>query len=288
MVAYRFCRPDDMALICRAVNECHNVHFPGTPPLTEGGLRSEIKELDVWVSNAMVARQGEEPIGVLMGTKRPDEVLIHRLGVRSDYQRRGHGGHMLMSLSHKLAVLGPPRLVAEVPEDLAGGVPFFESAGYRVEGELADYLRTPDPEPRAVPEELFLPTTVDELLDQNLLEASAETSWARRIETLKNRREQLSGLAIASPERTEAFVLVRPSDPPEAFQDVVAWGCRDGERTDLFLRLLLERLEATGAAPLRLPRWSQTEAAAAGPLLDALGFAPGRRYRRWASEAIPA
>ena len=33
--------------------------------------------------------------------------------------RQGHGRHLLTSLSSKLAILGPPRMVAEVPETFA-------------------------------------------------------------------------------------------------------------------------------------------------------------------------
>jgi len=292
MVAYRFCRPDDIPLICQAVNECYNVHFPGTAPLTVEGLKSEVRELDVWVSNAMVARQGSEPIGILMGTKRPEEVLIHRLGVRPDYQRKGHGGHMLMSLSHKLAVLGPPRLVAEVPEDLDAGRSPFGGVGFQVEGGHTDLVRSlglrHSASPQVVPEEIFLPTTVDELLDQELLEVAPDASWARRLKTLQNRSASLQGMAIAPSERTEAFLLYRLADPPESFADIVAWGCRDEERRELFLRLLLDRLEAATGLELRLPRWSDEEVARAGPLLDGLGFVAGQRYRRWAAEAIPA
>ena len=288
MVAYRFCRPDDIPLICRAVNECYNVHFPGTVPLTVEGLRSEVKELDVWVSNAMVARQGSEPIGVLMGTKRPDEVLIHRLGVRADYQRQGHGGHMLMSLSHKLAVLGPPRLVAEVPEDLPGGISVFESGGYRVEGELTDYIRRRGPREDPVPEDLFIPITMAELEDQGLLREALDPPWCRSRRTLHNRRDLLGGLAIASPERAEAYVLFRPASPPDSCLDVLAWSCRDPARESLLLDLLLRRLEQESPQDLRIPRLTETEEREAAPFLQACRFSAGQRYRRWVSAAVPA
>lgn len=298
MVAYRFCRPDDMPLICEAVNACFNVHFPGTPTLDVEGLRKEVKELDVWISNAMVARQGDDPIGVLMATKRPDEVLIHRVGLRPDYQRQGHGGHMLMSLSHKLAVLGPPRLTAEVPEDVDGLLPFFHSAGYQDEATLQDYVRPRPEAPEPVPEELFLPTTVDELEEQDLLEAPATRPWVRSMPTLLNRRDVFQGWALAGPERTEAFLLARPADPPEAFLDVVAWGARDDDRRAFFLDLLVRRLEqglpaeeqieAFATLPVRLPRLTPEEIKRDEAFLKGSGFEPGRRYRCVASEAVPA
>jgi len=166
MVSYRFCRPDDMALLCRAVNECFNVHFPKTVPLTVDGLKTRSRELNVWVSNAMVATEGEEPIGIMMGTKRPDEVSIHLIGIRPDYQRRGHARHMLTSLSQKLAVLGPPKLLAEVPADRPEVLSLFEASGYHRRDRLTDFLRPREQSANPAPEGLLLPTTVGELRDQ--------------------------------------------------------------------------------------------------------------------------
>lgn len=287
MVAYRFCRPDDMPLICRAVNECYNPHFPGVPPLTVDGLRKEIQEVSVWVSNAMVAREGDEPVGVMVGTKRPEEVLIHRVGVRDDYQRRGHGRHMLTSLSHKLAVLGPPRLIAEVPDDRDDLQAFFEASGYHREIPYTDYLHDPDAAPaRTVPEELVIPITLAQVEEQELLTIPPGVAWERTRATLEGRGEALQGWAIATPERVEAFALGRPADPPEETFDILAWGTHDPERRELLLGLLTPYLQTATGRPLRLPRLSQEETAAQD--LKALGFRPGPVYHRYASEAVPA
>ena len=67
----------------------------------------------------MVAFSGSDPIGVLIGAKRPSGTLVHKIAVHPDHRRQGHGRHLLTSLGSKLAILGPPRMVAEVPETLA-------------------------------------------------------------------------------------------------------------------------------------------------------------------------
>ena len=67
----------------------------------------------------MVAFEGREPVGVLLGAKRRDATLVHALRVHPEHRRRGHARHLLTSLGQKLAILGPPRLVAEVPADRA-------------------------------------------------------------------------------------------------------------------------------------------------------------------------
>ena len=285
MVAYRFCRPDDMPLICRAVNACYNAFFPGKPRLTLEALRSEIQEESVWVSNAMVAREGEEPIGVLVGTKRPEEVLIHRIGVRRDYQRRGHGRHMLTSLSQKLAVLGPPRLIAEIPADRRDLLQFFEASSYRREVSFTDFLREEGPR-QAIPEGLVFPITLEEVREYGFLEVGSEVAWRRSRATLEGRGAGLEGWGVGAAEQLEAFVLGRSADPPESFFDILYWGCRDADRSALFLGLLSRFVEGQGRGPLRLPRMSEREVSQYD--LDALGFRAGRSYLRYAAEATPA
>ena len=55
MPSYRFCRPDDIPYLVRAVNECWDVHFPEAPRMTVDRYREEMRTLDVWPSNSLVA-----------------------------------------------------------------------------------------------------------------------------------------------------------------------------------------------------------------------------------------
>lgn len=283
MPAYRFCRPDDVPRLVRAVNRCYDVHFPGAPPLTVAGLRAEMKELDVWPSSSMVALAGDEPIAVLIGTRREREVLVVRLGVRPDHLRRGHGAHLVTSLGQKLAVLGPPRLVAEVPLDLPAAAAFFAALGYRREADFTDWTRLPGgAEP--VPAELTVPVTVDDVADAGLLEPAAGVAWERARESLVGSKDAFDGLAIATPERLEAYVLARPR---EDAVDVVAASCRDPAQAEVYLGLLLRAVVGgAGAVTVRLPRLADGELPPA--VLERLGFAPGRRYARFAVVARAA
>lgn len=280
MPAYRFCRPDDVPQLVRAVNDCYNVHFPGTAPMTVEAFRVEMKELGVWPSNSMVALAGDEPIAVLIGTKREREVSILRLGVRPDHLREGHGAHLVTSLGQKLAVLGPPRLVAEVPLEPPGPAAFFAALGYQREASFADWTRHGGGvEP--VPEELTIPVTVDEIFDAGLLEPAGDVAWGRTRETLVGAKESLTGLAIATPERLEAYLLLRER---QVRLDVVATGCREQVREDLYLGLLLRSVLAKSVLPVRLPRLASDELPPA--LLRGLGFEPGRRYVRYAATVL--
>lgn len=289
MPSYRFCRPDDIPYLVRAVNECYDVHFPGSEPMTVERFRAEMKELDVWPSNSMVASSGEGPIAVLIGTKRPREVLIRRLGVRPGHRRQGHGRHLVTSLGQKLAVLGPDRLVAEVPRALPGAAGFFSAAGYRREATYVDWSRPPATvEP--VPEELFIPTTVDELIDHGLLPTGRGAAWERQRETLVNRKDDLRGMAIASPERLEAFLLHRAAEGGSVLE-VAAAGARQSQQREVFLTLLLRQLAGGSEGGLSVPKLTVEGRASdelPSPVLAALGFEAGDRHDRYAAVATPA
>lgn len=136
MVAYRFCRPDDIPLLVSAINRCYTPHFPAAPALTVDDFRREMREAGLWPSNCMVATAGDEPVAVVLGTKAAGEVEVRRIGVAPGHQRHGHGRHLLASLGHKLAVLGPPRLVADVPVTLPAALAFFAALGWREEARV--------------------------------------------------------------------------------------------------------------------------------------------------------
>lgn len=284
MTAYRFCRPDDIPVLVQAINDCYDVYFPDQPPMTVERFRAEMQGLDVWPSNCMLAISGKDPVAVLIGTKRDHEVLVHHIGVRPGYERQGHGSHMVNSLSQKLAVLGPPRLVAEVPQAIHGLDLFFEASGYSFETTYVDYWN-PGLLGELAPEELVIKITVEELLDAEVLEVPGAVAWERQIATLHNRRDELLGLAVASPERIEAYCLYRKPVSGGDVQILAARGL-DPKREKVFLGLLFRHLSAELSRPLLLPKVSEAELPA--QLLAALGFEPGERYDRYTAIATPA
>ena len=158
----------------------------------------------------MVAFSGPDPIGVLIGAKRASATLVHTIAVHPEHVRQGHGRHLLTSLGSKLAILGPPRIVAEVPESLAPARALFSACGYAEEAVLTDYvLRTEDLAGEAGPPgRLLIPVTVDDLAANGLFdEEQPRVCWGRSLETLTARKDDLQGVAIASDERLEAYLL---------------------------------------------------------------------------------
>jgi GNAT superfamily N-acetyltransferase len=283
MSAYRFCRSDDIGLLVDALNRCWAPYFPDEPPVTPAVFKRSIRDLQVWCSSSMVAFSGPDPIGVLIGAKRPSGTLVHKIAVHPDHRRQGHGRHLLASLGSKLAILGPPRIVAEVPESLAAGCGLFSACGYVEEAVLTDYvLEWPARSERgdaARVEGFVIPVTVDDLAANGLLgeappspSASAaqvdrQVCWKRSVETLTARKNDIAGLAVASDERIEAYVLYLTCGMGETEIVSLRSFIDDGGAR---LKQLLSQLRARGMETFRLPKVHPAEISK--EFLEMLGF----------------
>jgi GNAT superfamily N-acetyltransferase len=292
--SYRFCRTDDIALLVDALNRCWSPYFPEEPPMTPAAFKRSIRDLQVWCSSCMVAFSGSDAIGVLIGAKRPSGTLVHKIAVHPDHRRQGHGRHLLDSLGSKLAILGPPRIVAEVPETLGAGCALFTACGYVEEAILIDYV-LPDEDDAAVVqnrpalreranvarvEGFVIPVTIDDLVANGLLgEEHPQTCWERSVESVTARKDEIEGLAVASDERIEAYVLYLKSGEILSLRSLVEG---DGAR----LQQLLSQLHSRDMRHLRFPKVHPAEISTL--LLEALGFRAASAHRLYAARARSA
>ncbi len=280
MPGYRFCRTDDIALLAHALNRCFVVHLPERLPLSVDDFKREIRELDVWCSSCMVVSADAEPIGVITGAKRERETLIHRIGVHPDFLRRGHARHLLESLSQKLAVLGPARMVAEVPEDLPTVRSLFEAVGSQAEQRFADFRLAKPLAPPAATGGVSA-ASLDDLLRYEALDPSVSRSWERSLETLQNRKDQIRGLAIASDTRVEACALFRDL-PRHGRREIVGFGgYRDtsGAEARALQEIVVRVACQAGSLAVTIPRISSEEIS--WDRLESLGFQRERTYTRY-------
>ncbi len=288
MSAYRFCRSDDIGLLVDALNRCWLPYFPDEGPVTPAAFKRSIRDLQVWCSSCMVAFSGSDPVAVLIGAKRPSGTLVHKIAVHPDHRRQGHGRHLLASLGSKLAILGPPRIVAEVPETLTPACELFSASGYVQEAILTDHaLERPALSERgdAAPVEAFvIPVTVDDLAANGLLGGChPQVCWQRSVETLTARKDEIAGLAVASDERIEAYVLYIGSGTVETEIVGLRWFVDDGGTR---AAQLLSRLGARGMERLRFSKVHPAEISK--EQLETLGFSPVGRHRLYAARARSA
>ncbi len=197
--------------------------------------------------------------------------------------RKGHGRHLLTSLSAKLAILGPPHLVAEIEAANAPARALFKACGWREARTYVNYLaETPAASP--APPGLVIPVTATDLSDIALPPPDAPRSWERTRGTLLARTERLNGLAITHGERLDAALLyTREPDGRTAIWNLsVAPDATGRDAAAILLRDLAQR----EPAPITLPRMDETEID--GSLLRELGFVPGASTIGLASDATAA
>jgi hypothetical protein len=295
--SYRFCRTDDVSLLVDALNRCWSPYVPDQPPLTPATFKRSIRDLQVWCSSCMVAFSGSDPIGVLIGAKRPHATLVHTIAVHPDHCRQGHGRHLLDSLGSKLAILGPPRIVAEVPETDAAARGLFGACGYVQEAVLTDYVHESGGSTRRDPltgsgssratsgderaplggaGRMVIPVTVDDLEANGLLgDAQPQSCWQRSAETLKARKDDLEGLAVASDERIEACLLWSAAGEILALRSFV----EDGGAG---LARLVAELRARTPGSFWIPKVNPAEIS--HEILETLGLRPARRHVVYAAK----
>jgi GNAT superfamily N-acetyltransferase len=299
--SYRFCRTDDIGLLVDALNRCWAPYYPDEPPVTAASFKRSIRDLQVWCSSCMVAFAGPDPIAVLTGAKRPSGTLIHRIAVHPDHVRQGHGRHLLTSLSSKLSILGPPRMVAEVPATLDAARGLFGATGYVEESVLTDYVlegRASSERSRVARVEGFIiPVTVDDLTANGLLgEDHPPTCWERSVETLTARKDEIAGFAVASDERIEAYLLyveigklggAMPDSQITRFPDFQILALRSFvEDEGARLEQLLAHLRAAGTGTLRFAKVHPAEIAQ--DLLTSVGFLSDGTHVLYAAAARPS
>jgi ribosomal protein S18 acetylase RimI-like enzyme len=246
-------------------------HFGPESAITVDDFKRGIKEIGLWSSSCMVAFEGDEPIGVLIAAKRDrDANYVHRLAVKPGWERQGHGRHLLTSLVDKAAILGPPRVVAEIAAEWSTINAFFAKSGFVEERRYGDFVRDAGAtagiaadDPRAA---LVVSLSLDELLESGALAAPSARAWRRTEASLRARAGTLTVLAVAT-DRIEAHLVTAPS--ADGSVEVLAIGAEPGPQGAALLGLLLGRASETEAA-LRIPGIADEETCF--DTLWALGF----------------
>ena len=248
--------------------------------MTPAAFKRSIRDLQVWCSSCMVAFSGSDPIGVLIGAKRPSGTLIHRIAVHPDHRRQGHGRHLLDVARLEARDSRPSSNRRRSPRDSRPACGLFSASGYVQEAVLTDYVRracAARARRRRASRRFVIPVTVDDLAANGLLEEDdPQVCWERSVETLTARKDDIAGLAVASDERIEAYLLyVTSAAEILSLRTFIEDG---GAR----LEQLLSRLRAE-AWNLPVPKVHPAEISK--ELLETLGFRPAGGHRLYTGKA---
>jgi hypothetical protein len=112
-----------------------------------------------------------------------------------------------------------------------------------------------------------------------LLKPVPQVCWKHAVETITARKDDIAGLAVASDERIEAWVLYEPRAPEVEILALRTFIGDGGAR----LHQLLSRLRAQGLTTFRFPKVQPSEISQ--ELLETLGFRPADRHFLYATKA---
>ena len=171
-------------------------------------------------------------------------------------------------------------MIAEVPETLAPACELFSASGYVQEALLTDYVLQREEDDLREVVVFVIPATLDDLAANGLLgEADSQVCWNRSVETLTARKDDIAGLAVASDERIEAYVLYAAHVPTAEILSLRTFIEDGGAR----LKQLLSRLSAQGMRAFRFPKVHPSEISS--DYLQPLGFRPGGGHLLYAANA---
>ena len=213
MASYRFCRSDDVGLLVDAYNACYRP-VTGFTPIDVDQFKRWIRTLELWTSSCMVASEGEKLLGVLLAAKREEENCVLAIGIDEPVRHQDHGRHLMTSLSQKLAILGPHRMICEVPSNQERIIRFLEHCDYSAEAELHDYLLE-QPTAAPAPAAMIAEVSLDDIDSAEFSDVTNQICWGRAPRAIARREEYFKSLrcvALVGVERLEAALIFEENE----------------------------------------------------------------------------
>ena len=268
MPSYRFCRPDDLGLIVRAINQCCHIHETNTPEMTEERLKAHMTLFAVRPGNCMVALERQQPVAAIISTRREAGAWIQTLGCQPAFQRRGIASQLVEALVRKIAIQRTEDITVDVPEDNDAALNFFQAVGFEERGRLVTLEGEPGSSVSPSGEVIQAPAAV--LLDSYEAFHVIPACWERSADSLDGYGELVQGYAYRKNGALQGYLLHQGS----TILDLACAPDTDAARVSA---VLLDHLHAAVPSPFTLPKVN-----AADPLFDILqqqGLQPVRSYR---------
>lgn len=266
MPSYRFCRPDDLELIVRAINQCCRIHEPDTPAMTEERLKAHMTLFAVRPGNCMVALDRNQPVAAVISARREGEAWIQTLGCQPAFQRRGIASQLVEALVRKIAIQRTEDIAVDVPEDNEAALQFFQSVGFEERGGLVTMEGQRVRSGGASGEAVRAPA-LDLLQDYETFHASTPC-WERSADSLAGYGELLHGYAYRDNGTAQGYLL---------YQDTTIFdlACAPGADAARVATVLLNQLPA--GLPLTFAKVGVNDPLAG--ILHQQGLQPVQRFR---------
>jgi GNAT superfamily N-acetyltransferase len=267
MPSYRFCRPDDLTLIIRAINACYLMHYPEAPAMTEERLKEHMTLFHVRPGNCMVALERQQPVGVVVSTKRDYGVWIQALGCQPAFQRRGIATQLLEALVRKITIQRAPLVTVNVPTTNTPALRFFEAVHFTARGRYVSYQGF-------LTEMPGLPGSIEVVAPPDLLAYYAPfhttpACWERNAESLAGYGALPQGYAYYAQGTVQGYLIHRD----DTILDLALAPQADAQQVSTALLGCMHAAGWTHATLAKVP-----EGEPIGLVLARLGFTPTADY----------
>lgn len=154
-------------------------------PMNVARLQAYIDTYDCDLTRSVVAREGDQILGLAMLGVRPGHTWITRLGVLPVKRRNGSGEQMMRYLIDQSQKLGVEHIILEVIKNNVPAHTLFRKLGFEETRELLILRRPPGPPKNEVPQ--YEVVHGDEEAALALLRRRRSTpSWLDEYDSLKN------------------------------------------------------------------------------------------------------
>ena len=235
--------------------------------MTEERFKAQMTLFAVRPGNCMVALERQQPVGVVVSTKRDYGAWIQAVGCQPAFQRRGIATQLVEALIRKIAIQRAPVVTVDVPADNAPAVQFFAALDFTVRGRYVSY-QGPVPEAASTTSRIE-PVPAPDLLAYYAQFHTVPACWERHATSLAGYGTLPQGYACYTQDTVQGYLIYWHN----TILDLAIAPQADPEQVSA---ALLGQLRTAGMAHTTLAKVPEGEII--GPALVRLGFTPVRDY----------
>jgi ribosomal protein S18 acetylase RimI-like enzyme len=211
LISLRTCTTDDTDLLVQALNECLYNGYRFRVVMTQERFQEDARVHHVDLACSVLAFDGDRPVGVSLVARRDRMAWIGGMGIHPKYRSQGLGTKVLARAQNEMREAGVRRVLLEVLVENDVARRCYRRAGFVGLRRYYCFRGTANRVPWRGPACRVVPLRPAAVLDQYDSLHQAEACWQRDYVSLREREEQLLGLAALRRREVVATLLYSES-----------------------------------------------------------------------------
>ena len=175
---------------------------------------------DIDMARSLVARVGDQWIGIALLALRGDRAWISGVGVAPGWRRRGVARALVDGLLAAACQAGARHVTLEVIAQNTPASALYTSRGFRITRELLTWERAGDADPLPVPRERLARTPVERLLNYHDIWHQERPAWQHEAASLTRMLRSLVGYRLDCRGSPMAYCIVSGGNGTVTLMDV--------------------------------------------------------------------